>query len=202
MCRIFIFSLTSLRKSSGVELLLAAVLADGVEGGPEEVGVADAGDLDGILEGEEEPSRARSSGSMLQQVLALEEDLALGDLVGVAAGEDAGQGALAGAVGPHDGMDLAGVDLEVDAAEDFLVVDAGVQVDDVSIVVRSPSAYSVDAHSTSSEASSRRCHSRPSAESNPSTRHATSVRRDHPMQSSDRIDDSSQSASPCSSVGH
>ena len=50
--------------------------------------------------------------------------------IGVAAGEDAGQRALAGAVGPHDGMDLAGVDLEVDAAEDFLVVDAGVEVED------------------------------------------------------------------------
>ena len=31
-------------------------------------------------------------------------------------------------LGAHDGVDLAGVDRQVDAAEDFLVVDAGVQV--------------------------------------------------------------------------
>ena len=74
------------------------------------------------------PSRARSSGSRSSRSLPSKSDLALGHLVGVAAGEDAGQRALAGAVGPHDGVDLAGVDREVDAAEDFLVVHAGVQI--------------------------------------------------------------------------
>ena len=130
MCRTFIFSLTSLRNAAGVEFRLAAVLADGVDGGAQEVGVGDAGDLDGILEGEEDAFAGALLGVHVEQVLALEEDLALGDLVGVAAGEDAGERALAGAVGPHDGVDLAGVDLEVDAAEDFLVVDAGVEVVD------------------------------------------------------------------------
>ena len=91
--------LDQLEEVRGVELFLAAVLADGVEGGAEEVGVADAGDLDGVLEGEEDALAGALLGVHVEQVLALEEDLALGDLVGVAAGEDAGQGALAGAVG-------------------------------------------------------------------------------------------------------
>ena len=130
MCRSFIFSLDELEEVHGVELRLAAVLADGVDGGAEEVGVADAGDLDRILEGEEDALAGALLGVHLEQVLAVEEDLALGHLVGVAAGEDAGQRALAGAVGPHDGVDLAGVHRQVDAAEDFLVVDAGVQVVD------------------------------------------------------------------------
>ena len=108
----------------GVEFLQAAVLADGVEGRSQEVGVADAGDLDRILEGQEDALARPLFGVHVEQVLALEEHLALGDLVSVAAGEHAGQRALAGAVRPHDGMDLAGVDLEVDAAQDFLVVDA------------------------------------------------------------------------------
>ena len=108
----------------------AAVLADGVDGGAEEVGVADAGDLDGVLEGEEDALAGALLWVHLQQVLALEQHLALGHFVGVAPGQDAGQGALAGAVLAHDGVDLAGVDGQVDAAEDFLVVDAGVQVFD------------------------------------------------------------------------
>src|SRR5262249_19996653 len=111
-----------------VEFGLAAVLADGVDGGAQEVVVSDAGDLDGILEGEEDALAGALLGVHVQQVLALVKDFAHGDGKGVAAGEDTGQGALAGAVGPHDGVDLAGVDREVDAAEDFFVLDAGVQV--------------------------------------------------------------------------
>ena len=91
--------LDELEERRGVELRQAAVLADGVDGRPEEVGVADAGDLDGILEGEEDALAGPLLGVQFQQILALEEDLALGDLVGVAAGEDAGERALAGAVG-------------------------------------------------------------------------------------------------------
>ena len=74
------------------------MLADGVDGGAEEVGVADAGDLDGVLEGEEDALAGALLRVHVEEVLALEEDFALGDLVGVAAGEDAGQRALAGAV--------------------------------------------------------------------------------------------------------
>ena len=130
MCRIFIFSLTSLRKSTASSSGWPRCLRTALSAAAQEVGVADAGDLDGILEGQEHALAGALLGVHVQEVLALEEDFALGDLVGVASGEDAGQRALAGAVGAHDGVDLAGVDLEVDAAEDFFVLDAGVQVAD------------------------------------------------------------------------
>src|SRR5262249_7031802 len=120
--------LDELEERGGVQLGLDAVLADGVEGGAQEVHVADAGDLDGILEREEDAVAGALLGIHVEEVLALEEDLAIGDLVEITAGENARKGALAGAVGSHDGVDLAGVDLKVDAAEDFFVLDAGVQV--------------------------------------------------------------------------
>ena len=59
-----------------------------------------------------------------------EEDFTLGHVVGFAPGQHAGEGALAGAVRAHDGVDLTGVDGQVDAAEDFFVVHAGVEVFD------------------------------------------------------------------------
>ena len=111
--------LDQLEELDGVELRLAAVLADGVERRLEEVGVGDAGDLDRVLEREEHAFAGPLLGVHVEQVLALVEDLALGDLVGVAAGQDAGERALAGAVRPHDGVDLAGVDRQVDALEDL-----------------------------------------------------------------------------------
>ena len=54
--------------------------------------------------------------------------LAAGDLVRRVAGEDLGEGALAGAVGPHDGVDLPRVHGEVDAVQDLLLTDRGGQV--------------------------------------------------------------------------
>ena len=99
----------------GVELLLAAVLADRVQRGLEEVDVADAGDLDRVLEGQEDALPRALLGAQLQQVPALVEHLALGDLVARAAGQDVGQRALARAVGPHDRVDLAGAHVQVEA---------------------------------------------------------------------------------------
>jgi len=51
--------------------------------------------------------------------LAVEEDLASGHLVGRMSRDDLGEGALPGAVGAHEGVDLAAADREVDAAEDL-----------------------------------------------------------------------------------
>ena len=55
----------------------------------------------------------------------------LGHLVARVAGDDVGQGALAGAVRPHQRVDLALVDRQVDALEDLLAVDRGVQILDL-----------------------------------------------------------------------
>ena len=114
----------------GVEFVDAAVLADGVERRLEEVHVADAGDLDRVLEGEEDAFARPILGGHFEQVLAVVGDASAGDLVKFAAGEHLGQRALAAAVGPHDGMDFTGVHGEVDAFQNFTIANFGVQIFD------------------------------------------------------------------------
>src|SRR5207245_8606506 len=50
------------------------------------------------------------------------------DLVRLAPGQHLCQRALARAIGAHDGVDLAGVDSQVDAFEDFVSTDSYVQI--------------------------------------------------------------------------
>src|SRR5262249_19222474 len=113
-----------------IQLLKPAVLADRIEGRLQEIGVADAGDLNGILEGEKDALAGALFGVEVEQVLAVIEHLALRDLVGITAGEDLSERALSRAIRTHDGMHLTGVRREIDAAEDLLAVDAGVEVVD------------------------------------------------------------------------
>ncbi len=76
------------------EILLAAVLAHGVEGGAQEVHVGDAGDLDRILEGQEDAFGGPFLRCHLRDVPAFVEHFASGDLVAVAAGEDAARASI------------------------------------------------------------------------------------------------------------
>ena len=63
------FSSSRSRNSIGVDLLLAARLADLVVRGAQEVGVGDAGDLDRILEREEDARLRALLGLQLEQIL-------------------------------------------------------------------------------------------------------------------------------------
>ncbi len=107
-------------KVDGVELLLAAMLPDRVEGRLQEVGVGDAGDFDRVLEGEEDPLAGPLLRRHGQEVLALVADASAGDLVGLPSGEDLRERALARPVRPHDGMDLAEPHLQVDPLQNFV----------------------------------------------------------------------------------
>ena len=98
-------------------------------GGAEEVRDGHAGDLDRVLHREEEAGAGTRVDRHLEHVLAVEEDLALDDVVLRVAGDRVGEGGLAGAVRPHDRVDLALVDDEVDAAEDLAGALVGLDVD-------------------------------------------------------------------------
>ncbi len=111
-----------------VHLVLAARLAQLVVGGAQEVGVGDAGNLDGVLECQEDAGLRPQLGLEVEQVLAHVRDGAAGHRVGRMSGEHLRQRALAGPVRAHDGMHLAGVDGEGDAPEDFLVPGGSVQI--------------------------------------------------------------------------
>ena len=76
----------------GVELREAAVLADRVRRRLQEVDVAHPGDLDRVLEGEEDALAGPHLGREGEEVLALVEDLALGDGVAGTARPARGRG--------------------------------------------------------------------------------------------------------------
>ena len=110
----------------GVDLL--ALGHAGLEGGAQEIGDAHPGDLARVLEGEEDALARPLVGLLLEDGLPVDQDVALGDRVVGVAGDGLGHGRLAGAVGPHDGVDLAGIDREGDTLDDFLVPGGDVQV--------------------------------------------------------------------------
>ena len=71
----FIFSFTSVEELHRVQLGLALVLADFVQRGLEEIGAVHAGNLDRILEREEQPFARALLGVEVEQVLAVSRAL-------------------------------------------------------------------------------------------------------------------------------
>ena len=107
------------------------VLALGVERGLEEVGVVDAGNLDGILEGHEHAFTRALVRIHVEQVLPVVEHFPARHLVFGVPGQRAGERALAGAVRAHDGVHFAGFDVEIDALEDLFVLGLHLEILDI-----------------------------------------------------------------------
>ena len=109
---------------------LAARLALGVQRGAQERHGGDAGDFHRILERQEHALGGALVGRHLQQVLALEQDLAAGDFVARLAGDDVRQRRFAGAVRPHDGVHFALVHGERQPVENLTLLDTDLQIFD------------------------------------------------------------------------
>src|SRR5579875_2244389 len=122
--------LDEFEKFPGIHFRQTSMLTDSVDGRLEKIGVADAGNLHRILEGEENALPRPFFRVEFEQVFAIEVYFALRHLVDFAAGEDSGQRTLTGAIFTHNGVDLAGFHREVDSTKDFLVFDTSVQVFD------------------------------------------------------------------------
>jgi len=90
-----------------------------------------AGDRHRVLERHEQAHAGALVGVGLGDVLAVEDDLALGHLEVRVTHDDVGERRLARPVRPHEGVDLALADREVDALEDLLVARLGVEVLDL-----------------------------------------------------------------------
>jgi hypothetical protein len=87
-----------------------------------------------VLEGEEEAALCALVRPQLGEVLAVEEDLALGHLVRWMAHEGVRERRLPGAVGPHDRVLLPEIDLEVDPLDDLgAVLERDVQIPDLEL---------------------------------------------------------------------
>ena len=82
------------------------MLASCIDGGAQEVEVADAGNLDRVLEREEDTFAGAFLRRQLKQILTQIGDRAGSDFEGIPARNHLGQGALAGAVRSHDGVDF------------------------------------------------------------------------------------------------
>ena len=104
----------------GVQLRLAAVLADRVEGRLQEVDVADAGDLHRVLEREEHALARPVLRAHGQQVLPLVGDGAPGDLVARPPRQHVRERRLPRPVRPHDRVHLARVHGQVQPLEDVV----------------------------------------------------------------------------------
>ncbi len=89
-----------------------------------------AWDFDGILERQEHALGGALVRVHFQQVFALEQDLATGDFVSGFTGDDVGERRLAGAVRPHDGVDLALVHGQRQPMENLAILDTDLQVFD------------------------------------------------------------------------
>ena len=92
------------------------------DGGAQEAGQRHAGDLHRRLEGQEQARARALVAGELGDVLAVEEDGALVHAIGGVAHDQVAQGRLAGAVGAHEDVGLAGGDVQVHAVQDGFLV--------------------------------------------------------------------------------
>ena len=115
---------------------LRRLTADRGGGRTQEVRHRHAGHLDGVLHGQEQAGAGALVDAHLQDVAAVERDGARRDPVFRVSGDGVGQRGLAGPVGAHQCMRLAGAHRQVDPVEDGdlvavrCVLDADVEVFD------------------------------------------------------------------------
>ena len=99
-----------------------------VECGSHEIGHAHAGYFDRILETEEHAGSGPHFRFHGQQILSAQPHFAFRHFIGGIAGKYSAERRFACAVRSHDGMHFAFVDYEINAFQDFLAADGGVQV--------------------------------------------------------------------------
>src|SRR6266852_6772933 len=104
------------------------MLAERIHRGAQEVGIGDAADRHRVLEGQEYPLPPPLLWLEPQEVFAEITHGPGGNLIGRVAGQHLSEGALPGAVRPHDGVDLAHADPEVDSLEDLVALHGRVEV--------------------------------------------------------------------------
>ncbi len=117
----------------GELLHLDRLLAAGVDRHSQEVRDRHARNRDRVLEGEEEAELRALVRLHLDDVLSVEENLAVGDLVGRVSHDRVRERRLAGAVGPHQRVQFAVAHGEVDTAQDLAILGAHVQVADLEL---------------------------------------------------------------------
>src|SRR5690606_18964529 len=122
------FFFGTLEEIHRVEFVEAAMATYRVDGGAQKIRVGHARDFDGVLEGHEQPGAGALFNGELEQVVSHVGNATAGDLEGLAPRQHLRQGAFTGAVGAHDGVNLARVYRQVQAFQNLLVFDRSVQI--------------------------------------------------------------------------
>ena len=104
------------------------IFAHGVDGMFQKAGDRHAGNFDRILHDQENTFAGTVFGRHRQKVAAAEFDRAGSNLISGFAAQKIGQRRLAGAVRPHNRVDFALVDRQVEAFDDFPAGHAGMQI--------------------------------------------------------------------------
>src|SRR5690606_26049504 len=94
----------------------------------EELRGAHTGDLNRILKGKEQSCDGALIRPHLEKVFTEKSHRPISHLVLLPTGKHLSERAFAGAVWAHDGVNLTGVDGEIEATKDFLAIDAGMKV--------------------------------------------------------------------------
>src|SRR5919109_1723257 len=118
-------------QSRHTALVVAVRVLDRVVGRPEEVHHADAGDLDRVLERQEQPELGPPVRRQAQDALAVEQHVAAGDRVARPAHDHASQRGLPRSVRAHQRVDLALQNREIHATQDLPSLHRHVQVADL-----------------------------------------------------------------------
>ena len=102
-----------LEEADAVDLRLTAGGAHRIEGRLEEISIVHPRQLHRVLKGQEQAFARPLLWLQFQQVLIQEFRRTAGHPVAFTPGHYVGEGALAGAVGAHDGVNLAGTHLQI-----------------------------------------------------------------------------------------
>src|SRR5262245_7532347 len=111
-----------------VELIAPLTLRLFVVSHAQEVGVAHAGNFDRVLKGHEDAQPRPLIGLDIQQVSALVDHFAFGDLVRRMARERLRQRAFARTVRPHDRVDLSSFDRKIESPQNLIAANRDVQI--------------------------------------------------------------------------
>ena len=104
------------------------MLTHSVNGGLQEFHVAHTGDLHRVLKRQEDTLAGAVFRFHFLKILAFKGDRAFRHVIARTASKDVAKGALAGSIGAHDGVHLAGLNGEAQSTKDVLAINAGVQV--------------------------------------------------------------------------
>jgi len=126
--RDFVKELRAAMSALSMDPAFAALLALGVERGAQKGHRRDAGNLERILECEEQTRRGALVRLHGEKVATVKQHFARGRLIVFLTGQHVSECRLARAVRAHDGVNLARIDRKIETFENFFAVDLDVQV--------------------------------------------------------------------------